>query len=62
MFGAKADTPEGSLLKAEQLIEKNPGNVAAHEMLANAASQLEMNGPEVFAYETIRKSTITLKI
>ena len=41
MFGNKGDKdPEGNLVKAEALIEKNPGNVIAHEMLADASSHL----------------------
>ena len=39
---------------AEELIAKNPFNIAAHHMLADACAQLEMNGTVVFAYETIR--------
>ena len=56
MFGGKGDKdPEGTLVKAELLIEKNPANVMAHEMLADAASHLGMNQTVVFAYETIKK-------
>lgn len=56
MFGGKVEKdPEGTLAKAEALIEKNPGNVLAHEMLAGAASHLEMKETVVFAFETIRK-------
>ena len=56
MFGNKGDKdPEGNLVKAEALIEKNPGNVIAHEMLADASSHLGMKETVVFAYETIRK-------
>ena len=56
MFGGKSEKdPEGTLVKAEALIEKNPGNVLAHEMLADAANLLEMKETVVFAYETIRK-------
>ena len=56
MFGGKSEKdPEGTLVKAEALIEKNPGNVLAHEMLAEAANLLEMKETVVFAYETIRK-------
>ena len=56
MFGSKGEKdPEGTLIKAEGLIEKNPGNVLAHEMLADAATHLEMKETVVFAYETIRK-------
>jgi Flp pilus assembly protein TadD len=56
MFGGKGEKdPEGTLVKAEALIEKNPGNVLAHEMLADAATHLDMKETVVFAYETIRK-------
>ena len=56
MFGGKAEKdPEGSLVKAEVLIEKNPANVLGHEMIADAANLLGMTETVVFAYETIRK-------
>lgn len=56
MFGAKAEKdPEGSLVKAETLIDKNPANVLGHEMIAEAANLLGMKETVVFAYETIRK-------
>jgi tetratricopeptide (TPR) repeat protein len=56
MFGGKAEKdPEGSLVKAEVLIEKNPANVLGHEMIAEAANLLGMTETVVFAYETIRK-------
>ena len=56
MFGGKAEKdPEGSLAKAEVLIEKNPANVLGHEMIAEAANLLGMTETVVFAYETIRK-------
>ena len=56
MFGGKGEKdPEGTLIKAEGLIEKNPGSILAHEMLADAATHLEMKETVVFAYETIRK-------
>lgn len=56
MFGGKSEKdPEGTLVKAEALIDKNPGNVIAHEMLADASKLLEMKETVVFAYETIRK-------
>jgi tetratricopeptide (TPR) repeat protein len=56
MFGGKGEKdPEGTLIKAEVLIEKNPGSVLAHEMLADAATHLEMKETVVFAYETIRQ-------
>lgn len=46
--------PELAVGSAEELIAKNPFNIAAHHMLADACAQLEMNGTVVFAYETIR--------
>jgi tetratricopeptide (TPR) repeat protein len=56
MFGGKGEKdPEGTLIKAEGLIEKNPGSILAHEMLADAATHLEMKETVVFAYEKIRK-------
>jgi Flp pilus assembly protein TadD len=56
MFGGKADKdPETSLVKAEALIEKNPGNIIGHEMIAEAANLLGMKETVVFAFETIRK-------
>ena len=56
MLRGKSDKdPEGSLKKAEDLISKSPGNVLAHQMLADAASALGMMGTTVFAFETIRK-------
>ncbi len=53
--GRSGKNPEEDLKNAEQLIDKNPLNVAAHEMLANAASSLNLTHTTVFAYETIRK-------
>jgi len=56
LFRAKADKdPEKSLSGAEELIAKNPGNTAAHQMLAIAAQSLGMLNTVVFAYETILK-------
>ncbi len=46
--------PESAISSAEDLIVKNPFNVAAHQMLANAFSELEMTESTVFAFETIR--------
>ena len=58
--------PESTISSAEDLIAKNPLNVAAHQMLANAFSELEMTESMVFAYETIRsispETFITLKV
>ena len=56
MFGGKAEKdPEGTLAKAEVLIEKNPANILGHEMIAEAANLLGMTETVVFAFETIRK-------
>ena len=46
--------PELAIGSAEELIAKNPFNIGAHHMLADACAQLEMNETVVFAYETIR--------
>ena len=55
-MGNKAETdPEGSLVKAEEFIAKNPGNVNAHKLLADAAANLEMHKTVIFAYETVYK-------
>ena len=45
--------PEAVIASAEELIAKNPLNAAAHQMLADAGSSLEMYGTVVFAFETI---------
>ena len=55
LFKSKnSKNPEIAISSAEELIAKNPLNIAAHEMLADACSYLEMKGTVVFAYETIR--------
>jgi tetratricopeptide (TPR) repeat protein len=55
LFKSKnSKNPEIAISSAEELIAKNPLNIAAHEMLADACSSLEMKGTVVFAYETIR--------
>ena len=55
LFKSKnSKNPEIAISSAEELIAKNPYNIAAHEMLADACSSLEMKGTVVFAYETIR--------
>ncbi len=55
MLRAKGDRdPRETLDKAEELIEKSPANVFAHQMLADAASSLGMLQTAVFAYETIQ--------
>ena len=66
LFKSKnSKNPEIAISSAEELIAKNPLNIAAHEMLADACSSLEMKGTVVFAYETIRsiepKSLTNLK-
>ncbi|SVC75954.1 uncharacterized protein METZ01_LOCUS328808 [marine metagenome] len=56
MLRAKGDKdPRETLDKAEELIDKSPANVLAHQMLADAASSLGMLQTVVFAYETIQK-------
>jgi len=56
MFRGKGDKdPEGTIAKAEGLLEKSPANVLAHQMLAEGSSVLGMVNTVVFAYETIRK-------
>ena len=63
--GKSHKDPESAISSAEELIAKNPHNVAAHLMLADACTKLEMSGTIVFAYETIRsiqpKDLATLK-
>ena len=53
--GKSEKDPEGTLLKAEELIAKNAGNIPAYQLLADAAANLEMHGTAVFSYETIYK-------
>jgi tetratricopeptide (TPR) repeat protein len=56
MFRGKGDKdPEGTIVKAEGLLEKSPANTLAHQMLAEGSSVLGMVNTVVFAYETIRK-------
>ena len=55
MAGKSDKDPEGTLQKAEELIAKNPANTTAHQLLADAAANLEMYGTTVFSYETIYK-------
>lgn len=56
MFRGKGDKdPEGTIVKAEGLLEKSPSNVLAHQMLAEGASLLGMVNTVVFAYDSIRK-------
>jgi len=53
--GKAAKDPQGSLESAESMIAKNPANVTAHELIAEAARSLEMPHTVVFAYECIRR-------
>ena len=53
--GLSEKDPESALNKAEELLDKNPANVAAHQMLAEAAANLDMKATAVFAYETVYK-------
>jgi Flp pilus assembly protein TadD len=56
MLRAKGDKdPKETIAKAEELINKFPANIIAHQMLAEAASSLGMLQTVVFAYETIQK-------
>lgn len=56
MFRGKADKdPEGTIVKAEELLEKSPVNVLAHQMLAEGAASLGMVHTVVFAYDSILK-------
>ena len=56
MFRGKGDKdPEGTIVKAEGLLEKSPSNILAHQMLAEGASLLGMVNTVVFAYDSIRK-------
>ena len=50
-----ADYAKKAIAKAEELIQKFPANVIAHQMLADAALSLGMLQTVVFAYETIQK-------
>ena len=53
--GKASKDPTSCLESAEAMIAKNPANVVAHELIAEAASHLEMKETVVFAYECIRK-------
>lgn len=56
MFRGKGDKdPAQTINKAEDLIDKSVANVIAHQMLVDAAKNLEMKGTIVFALETIRQ-------
>ena len=53
--GKAAKDPQGAFESAELMIAKNPANVIAHELIADAARSLEMPHTVVFAYECIRR-------
>jgi len=56
MFRGKGDKdPAQTINKAEDLIDKSVANVIAHQMLVDAAKNLEMKGTIVFGLETIRQ-------
>jgi thioredoxin-like negative regulator of GroEL len=56
MFRGKGDkNPTDTINKAEDLIDKSVANVIAHQMLVDAAKNLEMKGTIVFGLETIRQ-------
>ena len=56
MFRGKGDkNPAETINKAEDLIDKSVANVIAHQMLVDAAKNLEMKGTIVFGLETIRQ-------
>ena len=47
--------PQGALVSAEQMLNGNPSNVAAHNMIGAAAEALGLLETAAFAYEEIRK-------
>ena len=56
MLRGKGDKkPTIVLEKAEELIEKSVGNVLAHQMLVDAAKELDLKETVVFGLETIRQ-------
>jgi len=56
MLRGKGDKkPTIALEKAEELIEKSVSNVLAHQMLVDAAKELDLKGTVVFGLETIRQ-------
>ena len=56
MLRGKGDKkPTVALEKAEELIEKSVGNVLAHQMLVDAAKELDLKETVVFGLETIRQ-------
>ena len=56
MLRGKGDKkPTIALEKAEELIEKSVGNVLAHQMLVDAAKELDLKETVVFGLETIRQ-------
>ena len=56
MLRGKGDKkPTIALEKAEELIEKSVGNVLAHQMLVDAAKELDLKETVVFGLETIKQ-------
>ena len=56
MFRGKGDkNPAETINKAEDLIDKSVADIIAHQMLVDAAKNLEMKGTIVFGLETIRQ-------
>lgn len=47
--------PQKALDAAEQMLNSNPDNVAAHKIVGAAAEILELDSTAVFAYEAVRK-------
>ena len=47
--------PQKAIDSAEQMLNSNPDNVAAHKIIGVAAEILELDSTAVFAYETINK-------
>ena len=45
--------PQKALEAAEEMLRANPTNIAAHQLLGQAASALELNETAAFAYEEI---------
>ena len=55
LIGKGDKDPSLALAKAEELIAKSVGNITAHQMLIDAAKNLEMKNTVVFGLETIRQ-------
>lgn len=47
--------PAGALASAEQMLNANPANVKAHQVVGAAAEALELFETAAFAYEEIKK-------